>query len=268
MEIVDLGTKIISDFSRLNKKEQDLTIRLLKGESNINFFREINYLEKREEIFSLAKYVSEQNESYEVVKKLITLYEDETKNEKNLSFSDFFYKIRYELQSQIKNVLKEKKEGEDRNLLLRSILFALTSDEDFYSDEILDNAKLMTLINKSKNLGYARLLIDNLVEDNYKDLVKLNAETKNTLDSLFNDKKINLDQKISLERFLESGEDILRIQSAEKGIAIGVPISSLELEGNIKSAEFSKEALVCAVISDKRVEQVLGTDLKNWDFVH
>jgi len=148
MEIVDLGSKIISDFSRLNKEDQDLVVRLLKGSVDSGLFGKINSSERREDIFSLAKYISEQKEPYEMVKKLIISYEDKIKNERSLSFSDFFYKVRSILQSQIKEVLSVVEKRDDKDLLIQSIMLALTSNEDYYSDDVLDNAKLMTLVKK------------------------------------------------------------------------------------------------------------------------
>jgi len=148
MEIVDLGSKIISDFSRLNKEDQDLVVRLLKGSVDSGLLGKINSSERREDIFSLAKYISEQKEPYEMVKKLIISYEDKIKNERSLSFSDFFYKVRSILQSQIKEVLSVVEKRDDKDLLIQSIMLALTSNEDYYSDDVLDNAKLMTLVKK------------------------------------------------------------------------------------------------------------------------
>lgn len=263
MEIVDLGSKIISDFSRLNKEDQDLVVRLLKGSVDSGLFGKINSSERREDIFSLAKYISEQKEPYEMVKKLIISYEDKIKNERSLSFSDFFYKVRSILQSQIKEVLSVVEKRDDKDLLIQSIMLALTSNEDYYSDDVLDNAKLMTLVKKIKDSGYARLLNDSVFVDNYKDIVKLKLETENTLDKLFNDEKINFDQKFSLNKFIESGGDVLKISSQETGKAVGITFSERHMEG---LNEFSRESIVCRVISDARMEEVMGCGLNSWEF--
>ena len=263
MEVVDLGDKIISDFSRLNKKDQNLVVRLLKELVDGDLFAEINASETTEDVFALAKYVSEQKESYEIVKKLIISYEDETKNEQNLSFSDFFYKVRGVLQSKLKEVLSVVEKRGNKDLLIRSIMFALTADENYYSEDVLDNAKLMTLIKEIKDSGYARLLSDSVFTDNYKDIAKLKLETENTLDKLFNDKKINFDQKFSLNKFVESREDVLKIFSQETRKAIGVPFSEEYMEG---LNEFSRESIVCRVISDVRMKEVMGSGLESWEF--
>jgi len=93
--------------------------------------------------------------------------------------------------------------------------------------------------------------------------VKLKLETENTLDKLFNDEKINFDQKFSLNKFIESGGDVLKISSQETGKAVGITFSERHMEG---LNEFSRESIVCRVISDARMEEVMGCGLNSWEF--